>query len=176
MQSIAQFITWYLSRRARIGRGMFNLVLLIVLAPVFYLQYQHMQNIATETQHYVQHIQHSGLDLLTQTDTLLKELDQVQKIFGMSNDSVLLETCLLILLIPLFLMRLRDAGIWNEKGQITLVLFMYASPIIHVLEKHDAFILPTELTLLLGMISFILMGWLCTKNSARRTISDIHAP
>tara|TARA_R110000868_G_scaffold218576_1_gene468886 strand:- start:29074 stop:29724 length:651 start_codon:yes stop_codon:yes gene_type:complete len=199
MNDINQFLNWYLGERTRMKRGLFNVVFFVAFIPVLFVKMNSgMAGMMEEAQQYAPLISaaeemmdggevdtyniEETLNHSKQTRDITRQLmrdlgmnaptaqsQNLEKKHGIKWGA-LLNILVFIALIPIIQMRLRDLNKWGQTNLVYVGL-VYTGIANDALKDLFAIELPTFISASLGILTFVLVSWLCMSNSKKAHIS-----
>lgn len=209
MQDIETFIKWYFGERTRLKRGMFNVIFFLAFIPVLFVkfnemtekavnksdQYAPVMNMLKSTLEGGGHIdardvegvlrrsentRETTRDLMDEFD--FESLGETSAVSSKNDNPSLgdgLNFLIYLVLVPIVMMRLRDLGKWNEQLYIFTGL-VYSGVIVDAGKSLLSMSFPLWLSGLAGVISFVLISWLCMAAGKKRRTdvyqSDTYMP
>ncbi|MFT7432931.1 MAG: uncharacterized membrane protein YhaH (DUF805 family) [Alphaproteobacteria bacterium] len=198
MNDLNKFLSWYLSERTRLTRGIFNIIFFVAFIPVLFIKmntgvemvtqqadkYKPLMDIAEQALEGVNG--YDVYDVKGAMDKSQKTRDvtrQLMRDFGVgapqkstSEKGVgiadILNLVIFIALIPVVHMRLRDLGKWGNEMWLYTAL-VYSGIAADSLKSVLGISLPFVLTAVLGILTFILLSWLCMAKT-KKTESTVN--
>lgn len=197
MDDIKVFLNWYLNPRTRMKRGLFNVVFFLAFVPVLFIKVIDMaESTGQKADEYapVMNMLKQGLSGGNNYDTLdvegvLRQSENTRdatrelmsaldfQSFGKSkpaptkqksfNLGEVLNFFIYIALVPIVMMRLRDLGKWGDSLYLYTGL-AYSGIFLDIVKSLFGFNVPLLVTSAAGVLSFVLISWLCMGASRKR--------